>query len=229
MDSEKSRWIIAVDPGMLSHYTGIVVLEGVPADFGPRRKFRHHVRHLERQRRTSYAAVADRLVELKDRPELHNATLLVDAGGVGVPFLETLQERRTLRPVGITLTGGESDAHQDPDTRLWRVPKTRLLGSLQLVVDQGRLHISDRLKLAHVLVEELIGLELVVTDSGNLVFRHGGTEGHSDLAMAAAYAIWWLEKRVTMTAGEYISVQTRRGFGRHEPVWGQYRTGNRRW
>ncbi|MGI8496714.1 MAG: hypothetical protein ACR2OG_03900 [Gemmatimonadaceae bacterium] len=116
-------------------------------------------------------------------------TLVVDATGVGRAVLELLRQRG-LKPVAITITGGDEVTHGDT----LRVPKRELVGSLQVALQTERLRIAAELALRPVLVAELRDFRLRVNpltahDSWNA--REGA---HGDIVLAVAVALWYAKR-----------------------------------
>ncbi|MFC1944687.1 hypothetical protein ACFLX5_04275 [Chloroflexota bacterium] len=101
---------------------------------------------------------------------------------------DDLFERAGLRPLGITITGGDT-AHGE--SRQWRVPKRDLVGILQVAVQMGRFKVAQELPEAKALVDELLNFRVKI----NLKTAHDSYEAlregvHDDLVLSVALACW---------------------------------------
>ena len=181
---------IGLDLGQAQDYTAIAVVEKKelpkPAEY--------HVRHLERPKLgTPYPAIVDRVKQLMaGDPLLNRTALVVDKTGVGAPVVDLFKEAG-LKPVAVTITGGNS-VSRDEDG--FCVPKRDLVTALQVLFQSGRLKVAGDLKLAPVLVEELLNFKVKI----NVKTAHDSYEAwregiHDDLVLAVALACWYAEKR----------------------------------
>src|SRR6185437_7743577 len=104
------------------------------------------VRYLERQPLgTAYTSVVNRVAQIVRDPRLAgDARLVVDATGVGAPVVEMLRSARLgCRVTAVTITSGER-AHGFGEE--WFVPKKDLIASLQVLLEDGRLKIPEKLR-----------------------------------------------------------------------------------
>ena len=191
------NFYIGLDLGQAQDYTALTVIERKHFNYSlPREQY--HVRHLERPKLgTPYPAIVEKVQDLMQSPQLLNRTaLVVDATGVGRPVVD-LFRKAGLRPVAITITGGNSVGSGDGG---YHVPKRDLVSTLQVLFQTGRLKVAGDLKLAPVLVDELLNFKVKI----NVKTAHDSYEAwregiHDDLVLAVALACWYGERRKKMT------------------------------
>lgn len=163
----------------------------------------YHVVHLERAPLgTPYPAVVDRLGDLiADMPDQSITQLVLDGTGVGRPVVDLVRERLADRfdksqsevvesVTEIVFTGGIDV------TREWGrylVPKRDLIGTLDVLLQSGRLKIAQELPLAPALTEELGNVKRQVTPAGRDSYVPWREGVHDDLAYGLAVAVWWAE------------------------------------
>lgn len=148
------------------------------------------VRHLERVGLgTSYVSVVSRVAEMVRSPELRGkCTVVVDGTGVGRAVLDLLRESEMdCELVAVQITGG---GRARPSHGMWNVPKRDLIGVLQVLLEKGRLVFAEELPRMRALVEELMAMEVRVTQRGNEQFGAWREGSHDDLAVAVALACW---------------------------------------
>ncbi len=186
------NFFLGLDLGQAQDYTALAVVE--------RKEFRYeakpceyHIRHLERPKLgTPYPAIVEKVQDLMQSPQLLNRTaLVVDATGVGRPVVD-LFRKAGLRPVAITITGGNTVTVGGGG---YHVPKRDLVSTLQVLFQSGRLKVAGGLKLAPVLVEELLNFKVKI----NVKTAHDSYEAwregiHDDLVLAVALACWYGER-----------------------------------
>jgi len=205
-------YFVGLDLGQAQDYTALSVVEAHPtikkyraSDYDPIRAIAglplsFNVRHLQRYALgTSYPAIVED-VSQKVR-QLSEAVLTIDHTGCGRPVFD-LFERAGLRPLAITITGGDT-AHGE--SRQWRVPKRDLVGILQVAVQSERLKIAKGLPDAQVLADEMLNFRVKI----NLKTAHDSYEAwregtHDDLVLSVALACW--------TAEQYYTSQERRAY-----------------
>ena len=184
-----TRFFLGLDLGQASDSTAICILERGAAAAG---RTTYQGRHLERvPLGTPYPAIADQVATMLDSEALRGRTaLVVDATGVGRPVLDMLEQRR-LRPIGITITGGDS-AHYEQG--MHRVPKRDLIGTLQVLLQTERLKFAASLREVPVLIQELQNFRVKI----NPATAHDSYEHrvgqHDDLVLACAVAAWYAER-----------------------------------
>lgn len=140
---------------------------------------------------TSYPDVISFVANRLSLSPLHdNCRLVIDATGVGRPIVDMFS-RAGLRPIGVTITAGDSE-HRDPDgSSNYRVAKILLVSRLQSLLHAGTLGIAKGLPEAKTLVSELQDFRASISETGYASF--GARVGkHDDLVLALAIALWWL-------------------------------------
>ena len=190
------NFYIGLDLGQAQDYTALTVIERKHFNYNVRSlpREQYHVRHLERLKLgTPYPAIVEQVQELMQSNQLLNQTaLVVDATGVGRPVVD-LFRKAGLRPVAITITGGNVVTTGGGG---YHVPKRDLVTTLQVLFQSGKLKIAGGLKLAPVLMEELLNFKVKI----NVRTAHDSYEAwregiHDDLVLAVALACWYAEKR----------------------------------
>ena len=181
---------IGLDLGQAQDYTAIAVVE--------KQEKEYHVRHLERPKLgTPYPAIVEQVQNLLKSDQLWGRTaLVVDKTGVGAPVVDMFR-KAGLRPVAITITGGNS-VSKDGDG--YHVPKRDLVSTLQVLFQSGRLKVAGSLPEARTLVEELLNFKVKI----NVKTAHDSYEAwregiHDDLVLAVALACWYAERRQKTT------------------------------
>ena len=186
-------FFLGLDLAQAQDYTALVVVE--------RKEFRYkakpdeyHIRHLERPKLgTPYPAIVERVQNLLKSDQLWGRTaLVVDKTGVGAPVVDMFR-KAGLRPVAITITGGNS-VSKDGDG--YHVPRRDLVSTLQVLFQAGRLKVAAELPEARLLVEELLNFKVKI----NVKTAHDSYEAwregiHDDLVLAVALACWYGERR----------------------------------
>jgi hypothetical protein len=190
------RYIVGLDIGQAHDPTAIAVLEerrtsknAGKADESLRIDKSYQLRHLERlPLGIAYPAQVSYVAELLAREPLNDerTRLVVDSTGVGRAVFD-LFKRGGLKPLGITITGGQDDSYADG---FYRVAKVQLVSTLQAALHAGELRIASELKDAKTLAAELRDFRATFTSAGNAIFN--AREGaHDDLVLATAIALWW--------------------------------------
>ena len=191
------------------HKPGVDAFHDARPKRRPRRTF--ELQHLERWRHIGYPEQVRRIGERYEEIRRHVAVLglasartelVIDATGVGRPVLDLLRDAG-LRPQGVVITSGSEKTRQKGG--IIGVPKAMLATTLQVVLQSGRLRLSDDLPLADVLEQELAGFRVAFTPSGNLRFGNDvgewRTSAHDDLVLAVAIGVWKVEHvRITSRA-----------------------------
>lgn len=203
---------IGVDFGQQQDYTAIAIIEralfdvaapfepgrveaqasaeqfkpGPSGRWVPKQRSEYHVKHLQRfPLRTSYPAIVQRIVEMKQRPELAKSFIVADQTGVGRPIIDMLHAAR-LEALGVTITGGTGVSMQPG---VYAVGKKNLISRLQMLLQSRRLKFAEGLPDAKVLIGELQNYQMKVTESANETFN--AREGqHDDLVLAVALGVW---------------------------------------
>jgi Terminase RNaseH-like domain len=183
---------IGVDLGQANDYTAVAVLQDLNVETGlytsgGRKKAEtfYHLRHLQRfDLGTSYPTITRKLTALVDVPEIKKEGyyMYVDAGGPGRPVLDMMLEAG-LFCWGIAITGGDKPGE---GTR----PKRDLIGSVQVLLQGGRLKIANSIPDAETLVQELLNYRVKIDP----ITAHDGydarTGTHDDLVLALSLACY---------------------------------------
>lgn len=184
------RFFVGLDLGQAQDYTALAVLERIENG-------EYHVRHLERFKLgTPYPAVVERVRRLMlTRPLLNRSVLVVDRTGVGAPVVDMFR-RENLRPIAITITGGNSVSSGEGG---YHVPKRDLVSTLQVLFQTGRLKVAAELPEARLFVDELLNFHVKI-DARTAHDSYGAwREGtHDDLVLAVALAAWYGERQKKM-------------------------------
>ncbi len=180
---------IGLDLGQASDYTALIIIESI-SDPGGRI---YHVRRLERIRGEPYPRVVEKVKALMTSPALSGKTaLVVDQTGVGRPVVDLLREAG-LKPIAVSIHGGATVSQDGPT---WKVPKRDLVGVLQVLLQQQRFKMSDKLKLGPVMRSEMenfkVKIDPVTAHDSYSAWRDNE---HDDLVLSAALACWWAETR----------------------------------
>jgi hypothetical protein len=197
MNAPRLCYFVGLDLGATHEYTALAVLERPCAHpHSPRehRRPAYALRHLHRfPPGTGYPAVAQSVRTLLQTPPLPGAVLGVDQTGVGRAVRELVADELagrvwcTFAPV--TVTAGSGAAGSGPGCGLL-APKVELVGTLQVLLQTGRLKIAEALPEAPVLVREL---EMFRSNppvlSGDMV-ESWRERDHDDLVLAVAVAAW---------------------------------------
>lgn len=189
-------FFLGLDLGQAQDYTALVVVE--------RKEFRYkakpdeyHIRHLERPKLgTPYPAIVERVQNLIKSDQLMNRTaLVVDKTGVGAPVVDMFR-KAGLRPVAITITGGNSVGSGDGG---YHVPKRDLISTLQVLFQAGRLKVAAELPEARLLLEELLNFKVKINvKTAHETFEAWREGMHDDLVLAVALACWYAEHQPPM-------------------------------
>lgn len=182
-------FLVGLDLGQARDYTALIILERLP-DLNPAT---YHLRHLERfPLGLSYPDQIQRVTALLENPLLKDRAFILDATGVGRPVVDTVKAAG-LRPIAITITGGEAVNRENWDT--YRVPKRDLVATLQVLLQNQRLKIADALPQKDLLLKELLNFKAKITLAGHETFEGDAwREGaHDDLVLATALACWYGE------------------------------------
>ena len=195
-----TSFYLGLDLGQAQDYTALAVLE--------KQEKEYHVRHLERPKLgTPYPAIVEQVQNLLKSDQLWGRTaLVVDKTGVGAPVVDMFR-KAGLRPVAITITGGNS-VSKDGDG--YHVPKRDLVSTLQVLFQAGRLKVAAELPEARLLVEELLNFKVKI----NVKTAHDSYEAwregiHDDLVLAVSLACWYGEKQPPAVNPELARAITR--------------------
>jgi hypothetical protein len=181
-------FFVGLDLGQSSDFTALSVLEQVKSNREPD----YYLRRLERVRGLDYPAIVRKVARvMKSRELISNATLIIDQTGVGRPVFD-LFVQAGLNPIGVSITGGDSTSNIG---REWHVPKRDLVSVLQIMLQNERLKISNRLKLADALQSELLNFQMKISDAGHDSYAAKGSL-HDDLILSVALAAWYASRQL---------------------------------
>ncbi|MDQ3258230.1 MAG: hypothetical protein M3R15_30825 [Acidobacteriota bacterium] len=198
----RREYIIGLDLGQMSDYAALALLEmtdtGRDAD-----KPEFDVTYLHRWPiGTPYPKIVEGVAKILNNPPFCHrrigvpvhlekvrmpTTLALDQTGAGRPVCDTFNERNLpAHLLPITITGGHK-AHSEHGG--WLVPKRILVSTLQVALQNKRLHIASKLPEAATLAKELQNFQLTFTENANDTYE-GRKGAHDDLVLAVALALW---------------------------------------
>ena len=182
------EFFIGLDLGQASDYTALIIIQRL-IEAG---ESVYHVRRLERIRGEPYPDIAKKVLAVQKAPALAGkADLIVDSTGVGAPVVDLLRESR-LDPIAISIHGGATVSREGRD---WKVPKRDLVGVLQVLLQSGRLKVSNKLKLGPVLQAEMLNFKVKIDPiTAHDSYSAWRDNEHDDLVLSAALACWWAER-----------------------------------
>ena len=182
------KYFVGVDLGQANDFTALALLERKKEN----EETVYHLRRLERIRNAPYPDIVDKVTALMSSPALKNeAFLVVDGTGVGSPVVD-LFRRAGLNPWAIMIHGGDRVVLEG---RTYRVPKRDLVGVLQVLLQNGRLKISWKLKLAQVLSGEMLNFKVKIDPkTAHDSYSAWREQDHDDLLLATAMAAWMGER-----------------------------------
>lgn len=192
---------MGLELGQAQDYTALAVLEPPRVERGRPPELRrpaYALRHLHRfPLGTQYPEVVRQVPALlRTHPPLSGCTFAVDQTGVGRAvvhmFTDVMRGKVACTFVPITIAvgltvgvGTGSGLH---------IPKKELVGILQVLLQNRRLHIASELPDAAVLVRELENFRVKITAAANETFEAWRERAHDDLVLAVALAAWCGEK-----------------------------------
>lgn len=194
MDTKPGTVRVGVDVGQAHDYTAIIVTEEV---MGVEGRPLFHARSIERlPLGTTYEAIAERTAQIVDN--LHTlderrraagvpgfqTLLLVDAIGTGRPVIEMMHSRK-LKPISITLTGGDGVIQHDRYTV--SVGKSFMIGAMQALLQNEQWALGDD-DLADIVIREAQAYQIKVSEAGHASFA-ARSGAHDDLVCAAGLSI----------------------------------------
>jgi hypothetical protein len=182
------KFFVGVDLGMSDDYTAIAVLEKLVVGS----ENTYHLRSLKRTRHVPYPEIVSKVKDIMQTPALQrDAVLVTDFTGVGTPVFQYFQ-KAGLRPAGVLIHGGDRTTKDGP---VWKVPKRDLVGTMQIIMQNDRLKISWKLKLAKILSLEMLNFKMKFNAATAHDSYGAWREGdHDDLLLAVALAAWMGER-----------------------------------
>jgi hypothetical protein len=166
---------IGIDLGQSQDYTAIAVVEHKNDAF--------HLRHIERlPLDTPYTSVVKRIEALVD--SIPACQIVLDATGVGRPVLDSLRAAG-IEPLAVSITAGRKSRYENG---MYYLPKRELVRALITALENGKLQIASGLPLANVFLDEVSDFKRTVSAKGYVSYE--AANGHDDLVIAAALAVW---------------------------------------
>jgi hypothetical protein len=187
------RYYSGLDLGRSGEFTALAVLERTqPPGVFESGCLSYAVRHLERfPPGTPYPDVFARLATLFAKAPLAGSHLIADQTAVGRPVVEALKRSDVGASVtAATVTAGHAAARDERGG--WLVPKVELVGTLQVLLQSGRLKLAEAAPESATLVRELAAFRAEVGGKPDeLSWRE---RDRDDLVFALAVAAWLGER-----------------------------------
>ena len=175
---------VGLDLGQVADYSALVVTERLdlapetpPGRIGERRDVIHAQRWALG---TSYPALVADVCALMAEPQLADASLTVDATGVGRGVMDLF-----------------NDATRDGGLPSWAYPititaplKRDMVSRVQALLQSGRLLIAKGLPLGEQLERELVGFRAKNSTAGHTTYEAVTSAVHDDLVTALCLAVW---------------------------------------
>lgn len=120
-----------------------------------------------------------------------NVSLVVDVTGVGRPVVDELYYRG-LRPIAISIHGGDTVSFSKNRYLEFKVPKRDLIANLQVLVQNNLIKVNPKLKHSKLLANELRNIRIKINPKTSHDSYGAWREGeHDDLVLAVAVAAWY--------------------------------------
>jgi hypothetical protein len=196
-------YLVGLDLGQAADYSALGVLERTQETVDVReegklpRKEQVRAYGCRRLKRwpigTPYTTIVRDVGNLLRRAPLANATLVIDATGVGRPVVDMFRALRLPnRLVAVTITAGQAETFHDG---FHRVSKIIVIHTLQVLLQQRRLRFAQTMAEVPLLIRELQNYRMTITPALNETFNAREGE-HDDLILALAIAAWEGERNV---------------------------------
>lgn len=196
--NESTNYIMGVDLGKKNDYTALCVIQKTTSLNEDDSTY--EVCYLRRYTLgTSYPDIVRSVCELlKKHPLNTGCEIVVDATGVGTPVVDMMREER-LSVKAVWISGGNKVTEKGDD---FTVPKRELIGTLQILLEQGKLKIASKLKDAHILIKELKNFKVKInTKTAHDSYEAWRESDHDDLVLSVAIACWYATKK---PAGQFV-------------------------
>lgn len=146
----------------------------------------------------SYPDLARYVRRLDLHADLHgNNELIVDSTGVGEAVCDNLTDIG-LTPQRIIFTGGDNASIRSVTNRsgfvtrtTYNVPKTELIDTLKLAMQEGRIRIAPGIPFEKDIREQFSHFVGKMSKSKNMIYGNDKDEIHDDIVCAFAMAAWW--------------------------------------
>jgi len=185
------QFIVGLDLGQMQDYSALVIAQKDVKD-----GLAHYaIPHLQRfPLHTSYPTIVDKVKEMLESPALwrRDATLIIDATGCGLPVLNMFERSHLPCPVrGVWIHGGDSVTRENLN---FRTPKRDLVSVVSVLLQSGRLRITDSLPDSRTLERELLNFKVTIdSQTGHDSYSSWRENIHDDLVLATALALWFGE------------------------------------
>lgn len=190
-------YVCGLDLGQQQDFTALAIAEYYRPDGA--KTLQYDMRHIERiPLGTNYPTIVSRVHTLLDAPNLRGRVqLIVDGTGVGRPVVDMLSQAG-LRPIAVSIHGGDAVSHEYRGCVWYRVPKRDLIGVVQVALHSQRLRIAAAHPMASTLIAEMQNYRVTIDPRTAHDSYAAWREGiHDDLVLACALALWWSEYRQT--------------------------------
>ncbi len=159
----------------------------------PKRQLHHWVIHIERfPPGISYPDQVTRVLRAADALSTEDqARLVIDATGVGRPVVDMVRQASDYPVTAVTITGGSEVVKSGRNAA---VPKTDLVGCVEVVLSTRRLHCEPGLPHSADLDHELRSFGYEMSPTGRP--KYAGKGAHDDLVTALSLALWGSERGV---------------------------------
>lgn len=184
MGPSMADYTVGLDLGQVADYSALVIAERL--DLAPetpdgRLGERRDVIHSQRWALgTSYPSIVADVCALMSEPSLEDASLMVDATGVGRGVMDLF-----------------NDATRDGRMAGWAYPvsitatlKKDMVSKVQALLQSGRLLIAEAMPLADQLERELVGFRAKNSSAGKVTYEAVTAGVHDDLVTALCLAIY---------------------------------------
>ena len=199
-------YIVSVDLGQAQDFSAVAVLRrqwwraGESPNSDPPRMW-HEVQTLHQwPLGTLYPEIADDIATQFRRIENSHsrlgAKLVVDQGGPGRPVIDMLKQQHGLRPVGVTITGGDV-VHERTDGSL-TVPKRDITSALIVAAQAGDLKVDETSEFYPTYEEELATFGYKINQTtGHTSYESLEDRVHDDLVVAVALGLWYSTTQIS--------------------------------
>ena len=217
----EKAYFAGLDLGLAGEFTAFALLERTTqtsASSSTGAAWHYAIRHLERfSLGTPHAEVLAWLAVRVVEPPLAGMTLVIDQTSVGRPIVNFF--RRAELPVVIrrvVITGGQqADFHEG----CHGVPKRELASALQLVLQERRIKIADKLAHAQTLFQELLAFRpktRALSDDSAEAWRE---REHDDLVLSVAIAVWMAERTPAYVPRSELAMNTLESLWNNDAAW----------
>ncbi len=129
--------------------------------------------------------------EIPRKEVIHDYMLIVDATGVGNAVVELLRAQRLRMDEVVITSGVGQDRSEGSRTYL---PKVQLISPLRVAFESGRLKIATQIPHWRQIESELMDFDEEISGSGAPSYGNRSANGHDDMVLAMALAVWKADK-----------------------------------